>query len=75
MVKRKAYKCQIMRKVLKKQIDVTPFLHFSIHFFVNIQDENLVQKYTELPKKMYTLFTHQYLWNKFKLNFYFRVRV
>ena len=29
----------------------------------------------EWPKKMYTLFTHQYLWNKFKLNFYFRVRV
>ena len=24
---------------------------------------------------MYTLFTHQYLWNKFKWNFYFRVRV
>ena len=23
-------------------------------------------KYTEWPKKMYTLFTHQYLWNKFK---------
>ena len=22
--------------------------------------------YTEWPKKMYTLFTHQYLWNKFK---------
>jgi len=21
---------------------------------------------TEWPKKMYTLFTHQYLWNKFK---------
>jgi hypothetical protein len=31
--------------------------------------------YTEWPQKMYTLFTHQYLWNKFKLNFYFRVRV
>ena len=31
--------------------------------------------YTEWPKKMYTLFTHQYLWNKFKWNFYFRVRV
>ena len=30
---------------------------------------------TEWPKKMYTLFTHQYLWNKFKWNFYFRVRV
>ena len=30
---------------------------------------------TEWPKKMYTLFTHQYLWNKFKRNFYFRVRV
>jgi len=29
--------------------------------------------YTEWPKKMYTLFTHQYLWNKFKWNFYFRV--
>jgi len=28
---------------------------------------------TEWPKKMYTLFTHQYLWNKFKWNFYFRV--
>jgi hypothetical protein len=26
--------------------------------------------YTEWPKKMYTLFTHQYLWNKFKWNFY-----
>jgi len=25
---------------------------------------------TEWPKKMYTLFTHQYLWNKFKWNFY-----
>ena len=22
--------------------------------------------YTEWPKKIYTLFTHQYLWNKFK---------
>ena len=31
--------------------------------------------YTEWPKKMYTLFTHQYLWNKFKWNFYFRMRV
>jgi len=31
--------------------------------------------YTEWPKKMYTLFTHQYIWNKFKRNFYFRVRV
>jgi len=31
--------------------------------------------YAEWAKKMYTLFTHQYLWNKFKLNFYFRVRV
>jgi hypothetical protein len=31
--------------------------------------------YTEWPKKMYTLFTHQYLWNKFKWNFYFRVSV
>ena len=34
-----------------------------------------ILKYTEWPKKMYTLFTHQYLWNKFKRNFYFRVRV
>ena len=33
------------------------------------------EPYTEWPKKMYTLFTHQYLWNKFKWNFYFRVRV
>ena len=31
--------------------------------------------HTEWPKKMYTLFTHQYLWNKFQWNFYFRVRV
>ena len=31
--------------------------------------------YTEWPKKIYTLFTHQYFWNKFKWNFYFRVRV
>jgi hypothetical protein len=31
--------------------------------------------YTEWPQKMYTLFTHQYLWNKFKWNFYFRARV
>ena len=30
--------------------------------------------YTEWPKKMYTLFTHQYLWNKCKWNFYFRAR-
>ena len=30
---------------------------------------------TEWPKKIYTLFTHQYLWKKFKWNFYFRVRV
>ena len=30
---------------------------------------------TEWPKTIYTLFTHRYLWNKFKLNFYFRVRV
>ena len=34
-----------------------------------------VQENTEWPKKMYTLFTHQYLWNKFKRNFYFKVRV
>ena len=32
-------------------------------------------QYTEWPKKMYTLFTHQYLWNKFKWNIDFRVRV
>ena len=32
-------------------------------------------EYTEWPQKMYTLFTHQYLWNKFKCNFYFGVRV
>jgi hypothetical protein len=25
-----------------------------------------LHKTTEWPKKMYTLFTHQYLWNKFK---------
>ena len=37
---------------------------------------SLIQSlFTEWPKKMYTLFTHQYLWNKFKWNFYFRVRV
>jgi len=36
---------------------------------------NLYDNYTEWPKKIYTLFTHQYLWNKFKRNFYFRVRV
>ena len=30
---------------------------------------------TEWPKKMYTLFAHRYLWNKFKWNLYFRVRV
>ena len=35
----------------------------------------IIYIYTEWPKKMYTLFTHQYLWNKFKWNFYFRVRV
>ena len=34
-----------MRKVLMKPIGVIPFLHFSIHFFVNIRDESLVQKY------------------------------
>ena len=28
-----------------------------------------------VAQKMYKLFTHQYLQNKFKLNFYFRVRV
>ena len=27
---------------------------------------------TEWPKKMYTLFTHQYLWNKFKMKFLFQ---
>ena len=26
----------------------------------------LIAYYTEWPKKMYPLFTHQYLWNKFK---------
>jgi hypothetical protein len=31
-------------------------------------------QYTEWPKKMYKLFTHQYLWNKFKSNFYFSWR-
>ena len=28
-----------------KWIGVIPFLHFSIHFFVNIRDESLLQKY------------------------------
>ena len=28
-----------------------------------------------VTQKMYKLFTHQYLWNKFKWNFYFSVRV
>ena len=36
---------------------------------------DLATENTEWPKEMYTLFTHQYLWNKFKRNFYFRVRV
>ena len=29
-------------------------------------DRYASQHYTEWPKKKYTLFTHQYLWNKFK---------
>ena len=38
--------------------------------------ENIRKRATyRVAQKMYTLFTHQYLWNKFKLNFYFRVRV
>ena len=41
---------------------------------LNVSPSCLLQ-YTEWPKKMYTLFTQQYLWNKFKWNFYFRVRV
>ena len=30
------------------------------------QTSNTMCEYREWPKKMYTLFTHQYLWNKFK---------
>ena len=41
---------------------------------LNVSPSCLLQ-YTEWPKKMYTLFTQQYLWNKFKWNLYFRVRV
>jgi len=33
-------------------------------FSVSMNPKNLT--HTEWPKKMYTLFTHQYLWNKFK---------
>ena len=40
--------------------------------FVN---RNMLEQLQSGPKKMYTLFTHQYLWNKFKWNFYFRVKV
>ena len=30
------------------------------------EEEKVTTTYTEWSKKMYTLFTHQYLWNKFK---------
>jgi len=48
LVKWKAYNCQIIRKVWKKPIDVILFIYFSIHFFVNIRDDGLVQKYKSL---------------------------
>ena len=31
-----------------------------------LEESSTYKIYTEWPKKMYTLFTHQYLWNKFK---------
>jgi len=39
---------------------------------INCVTLHLVE-YKKWPKEMCTLFTHQYLWNKFKWNFYFRV--
>ena len=47
----------------------------TIRFFLIASTIRIGNVHTEWPKKMYTLFTHQYLWNKFKRNFYFRARV
>jgi len=62
-------KCLIQCEVcLKEYVEREVLLHCVLHDVCPFV-------YTEWPKKMYTLFTHQYLWNKFKWNFYFRVRV
>ena len=58
----------------KPRTDSFPFINVTSGLpkeenFRNIQLQTLTQYiyiYTEWPKKMYTLFTHQYLWNKFK---------
>jgi len=39
-------------------------VYLFIFFFLYFADR--ATQYTEWPKRMYTLFTHQYLWNKFK---------
>ena len=48
---------------------------FVISFNRTEHEGNETYVYTEWSKKIYTLFTHQCLWNKFKWSFYFRVRV
>jgi len=60
----------------KLQQRYTQNLYLNGKFFTILnQNQHTRENYknTEWPKKMYTLFTHQYLWNKFKWNFYFRV--
>jgi len=37
--------------------------------------QNAGRRHIQSGTKMYTFFTHQYLWNKFKSNFYFSVTV
>jgi len=36
------------------------------NLIIEQRDGLSLKRTTEWPKKMYTLFTHQYLWNKFK---------
>jgi len=41
-------------------------VRYGLHMSLRIDEYVAEQAITESPKKMYTLFTHQYLWNKFK---------
>ena len=46
---------------VRKSVIVSKHLKQVIYFTNSVDYEN-----TKWPQKMYTLFTHQYLWNKFK---------
>jgi len=53
----------VVTAALQRQYSQTELIFWITLVF---QVVGIVAAYTEWPKKMYTLFTHQYLWNKFK---------